>query len=183
MGGSNFQSTTATWADATTTNRLCTSNQVNCLDGTTQFFQLADVQLELGSNATTFEEWDPILLRQHLGQFNQKSIYAIGSGTANTAAQAIPITTACVQTGTTTVKGYAAFESIMCVSSPTLVVWDSALNSGKADWISTGGVSTSRTVSTSTTHLGFTISQTAALDYLCSFNYYAFADPGGYMLA
>lgn len=52
MAGSTFQTTAGSWQ---TGNYNATSNQVNALDSTSNFFKLALVQLEFGATATNFD--------------------------------------------------------------------------------------------------------------------------------
>ncbi len=49
--GTNFHGTADSWAGA---NDIATSNQVNCLDSISNNFRLAQVQLEVGADATEF---------------------------------------------------------------------------------------------------------------------------------
>lgn len=80
--GSTFQSTAAAWQ---TGGFYATSNQVNCLDSTSNIFAITGVQLEVGSVATPFEH-RPIgleldLCRRYWRQFTDNFVgYAPSAG-------------------------------------------------------------------------------------------------------
>lgn len=83
--GSTFQTTAGAWQ---TGNFIGTSNQVNCLDSTSNFFRLAGVKMELGANATpldviSFDQEYTRCLRYYQKSFNYTTAPAtnIGSST------------------------------------------------------------------------------------------------------
>ncbi len=83
-GGTNFQGTADTWTAGYIN---CTSNQVNGLDSTSNYFRITDVQLEIGSTATTFEQ-RPYGMELALCQRYYELLGKGGFAVANSATQA-----------------------------------------------------------------------------------------------
>lgn len=75
MGGSAWQTTAGSWVDAAPTYNtfLCTANQVNFNDSTSNYIQFSQVQMEEGSSATLFQKrliGEELLLCQRYFQKN-----------------------------------------------------------------------------------------------------------------
>lgn len=71
--GSNFQDTAGSWI-TTSGIKLCTSNQVNGMDSTSNIFEINLIKLERGSVATTFPVEDPVVVLQQCQRYFETSV-------------------------------------------------------------------------------------------------------------
>ena len=113
--GSDFNTTANTWVAA---NDYSTTNQVNWMDSTSNNFYLAEVQLEIGEQATPFEHrsFEDELLRcqRYHQRFTGVSNGRVGIGTKTSATGArciIPFNTAMRATPSHSITGTPRFET------------------------------------------------------------------------
>lgn len=106
--GSTFHTTAGSWQ---TGNFIATASQVNSTDSASNDFRLAQVQIELGSSATSFEGRDIFSELALCGRYHQR----LGSGIAFAAS------------ATTTIAGGALFPVEM-KSTPTLTLIDTTID-------------------------------------------------------
>lgn len=123
--GSNFQTTANAWQ---TGNFASTVNQVNGMDTMGNLFKIDLLKLEIGENATPYVNYAPLEVLQNCQAEYEKSynfgvdpatattdgILSIDTGTATTADIFLPVT-----------------FSVSKNSTPTIVLYDAAGNSGK----------------------------------------------------
>jgi len=139
VAGPDYQSgtlNTSGWASQTTGNRASSSN-VNLADSTSNYINITGVQLEVGDTATPFEH-RPYDMEMHRCQRYYEKSYNDGTavGTASTGhSQGTQGSVGGVTTGA--VGSYINF-TVEKRTTPTIVTYDSAGNSGKVDRVQFG---------------------------------------------
>lgn len=167
-GGSNTVSTGDNAWTSSSTKHISPNANVNAVSSTSNNFQIALVQLELGSTETSFERLNAETVKAACGT------YCEASNNGNKGMTIAPNIISLVQTDTTTVSGFIPFK-YRKGTTPVAEVYTTSDTAGSMTYKSTSNVDTARTTSVTPGAEGLRIVQTAALDFSAAGYYRAAA--------
>jgi hypothetical protein len=134
--GSNFYTTANAWQTGLF---LGTSNQVNCLDSTSNIFAITGVQLEVGGVATPFEH-RPFGAELALAQRYYEKSYSITTNTGTATANGMVLCPSTDQSSSQYVGVTQTYRVEKRAEPSTVSYWDVAGNSSRTSTYTTGGL-------------------------------------------